>query len=64
MKAIPKCFGYYFQPVVQIHNYPTKFAANNIAVVKFNKILPNDQYDKPEVNFEIKCLKKLKVVFI
>ena len=37
-KTIPKCLCYYFQPDVQIHNYSTKFAVNNLAVVKFNKI--------------------------
>ena len=37
-KIIPKCFRKYFQPVAQIHNYPTKFAVNNLALVKLNII--------------------------
>ena len=32
-KKLPKCFDQYFQPVVQVHNYPTRFAENSLAVV-------------------------------
>ena len=63
-KTIPKCFNQYFQPVVHTHNYPIRFAENNLAVVKFNKIFLNSQYDILEVNFGMKCLKILKVLFI
>ena len=27
-----------FEPVIQIHNYSTRFVVDNLAVVKFNKI--------------------------
>ena len=37
-KTIPECFSNYFQPIVQIYNYPTKYAPTNLAVFKFNKI--------------------------
>ena len=37
-KKLPKCFDQYFQPVVQVHNYPTKFAENSLAVARFSKI--------------------------
>ena len=37
-KKLPKCFDQYFQPVVQVHNYPTRFAENSLAVVRFSKI--------------------------
>ena len=37
-KKISKCFYQYFQPVVQVSNYPTKFAENSLAVVRFSKI--------------------------
>ena len=37
-KIISKCLDQYFQPVVQIHNYPIKFAGNNyFAALLFNK---------------------------
>ena len=53
-----------FQPAIKIPNYTTRFAVHNSTVVKFNKILLNDQYDILEVNFGMKCLNILKVVFI
>ena len=37
-KKIPKFFDQYFQPVVQVHNYPTRFAENSLAVARFTKI--------------------------
>ena len=37
-KKLPKCFDQYFQPVVQVHNYSTRFAENSLAVVRFRKI--------------------------
>ena len=37
-KKLPKCFDQYFQPVVQVHNYSTRFAENSLAVVRFSKI--------------------------
>ena len=37
-KKLPKCFDQYFQPVVQVHNYPTRFPENSLAVVRFSKI--------------------------
>ena len=37
-KKLPKCFDQYFQPVVQVHNYLTRFAENSLAVVRFSKI--------------------------
>ena len=37
-KKLPKCFDQYFQPVVQVHNYPTRFAENSLAVVRFSKV--------------------------
>ena len=37
-KKPPKYFDQYFQPVVQVHNYPTRFAENSLAVVRFRKI--------------------------
>ena len=37
-KKLPKCFDQYFQPVVQVHNYPNQFAENSLAVVRFSKI--------------------------
>ena len=63
-KTTPKCFSHYFQSIVQIHNYLSKFNMNNLAVVDLTKFLPNHQYNMLEVNFEIKCLKKLKIVFV
>ena len=56
-KKLPKCFDQYFQPVVQVHNYPTRFAENSLAVVRSAKYLLKDQYDILEVNFGMKCLK-------
>ena len=37
-KKLPKCFDQYFQPVVQVPNYPTTFAENSLAVVTLSKI--------------------------
>ena len=37
-KKLPKCFDQYFYPVVQVHNYPIRFAENSLAVVRFSKI--------------------------
>ena len=36
-KKVPKCFDEYFHLVVQVHNYPTRFAENSL-VVRFSKI--------------------------
>ena len=66
-KAMLNCFNQYFQLVVQAHNYPIRFAVNNLAVSKLTqltKFLLNDQYDILEVNFGMKCLNILEVVFI
>ena len=37
-KKLPKCFDQYFQPVVHVHNYPTRFAENSLAFVRFSKL--------------------------
>ena len=62
-KIISKCLDQYFQPVVQIHNYPIKFAGN-FAALFLTKLSLHISYDMPEVNFGMKSLKKLTVVII
>ena len=43
-KKLPKCFDQYFHPVVQVHNYPTRFAENSLAVFRFSKISTQRSY--------------------
>ena len=40
---IPKCFNQYFQTAVQVHNYPTTFAENSVAVVRLKPGLHEPQ---------------------
>ena len=37
-KTTPKCCNQYLQPLVQIHNYSIRFAANNLTDVESNNI--------------------------
>ena len=59
-KKLPKCFDQYFQPVVQVHNYPTRFAENSLAVVRFSKISTQRSIRYTESKFWNEMPEKIK----
>ena len=51
------------EPVIQIHSYPTRFAANNLAVVIFNKMYIQRSIRYTGRKFWNEMLKKIKNSF-